>query len=271
MTNLIKIEKLELNLSNVSSEEREIILATENTKIKYLNNKDFVLEMNNILLTTFFDSGQTKLNEDDQTTLLMTVSHDLLRDYGYITLDEIKIAYRKGVRKQYGEYFGLSPVTFYNWVVKYMSESRSEAMRLKKVAMGKLIEKNSQSLPPTPEEWNKIMYKSCIELFERYKRNKLEESKEWIYDIGNVHFKFLNDIGLIPKWDSTVIQEKVKAKINRERLSLPILSPKQKIDNFLKTISVESEEMKAILEDFFDKLILENKDFKALLDERLKM
>lgn len=270
MSNIVKVEDLGAYLAKVPFEQREIIIASQALPIKDMDKKEFVLEMTNLLLRAVFESGHNKLEEKDQTAILMIACDDLLREFGFLTLEELRIIYRRGVRGQLGEYFGINVKTLYNWVTQYVSESRNEAMKAKMDAMANKMLEMEVKLQPTPEQWNQIMYNSCIELFDKYKKVKVNEESNWMGDIGNIHFKFLNGLELIPKWDIQLVREKVKSKIKKDKDKLSIFTPKKEIDEILKTISHKSEAKKIILEDFFDKLISDNQELRNLLDDKLK-
>lgn len=81
-----------------------------------------------------------------------------------ISIAELGIALDKGVKRDYGDYFGLNVVTFLDWVRAYFYSPE------RKIAVS---EKNQLALPPktvpTEKEFEELRRQNTISMFELYK------------------------------------------------------------------------------------------------------
>ena len=270
------IDSILNNLPNCNPENREIIIASEKEKIKDIEKKEVVMGVKDILVKTIFESGH-KFEENDQTTLLMIVCDDLLRDFPRLTIDEIKIAFRNGVRKVYGEYYGITVISIYGWMKKYETETKVEAMRIKQEALSIAREKQYVKPVPTPEEWQQMMYKSSIDLFDTYRANK-----ENALDVGNIHYSFLLGLGLINFTDERKanILKTAEAKLKLESIKGNGDVARMSNRHFLKALEkkedsaikvLENEVRRVSLHEFFDDLVMGNSELKPLLDQKLNI
>jgi len=260
------------NVPNCDSENREIILASEKDKIKDIEKKSVVIEVKHILERTIFESGH-KFEEKDLTGILLIVCDDLLKDFSHLTIDEIKIAFRKGVRKIYGEYYGITVISIYGWILKYNTETRVEAMKIKREANAIEFEKKLTKPKPTREEWQDMMYKSSLELFEKYKTDK-----ETALDVGNIHYSFLLGLGLIEFTDErkATIKKQAERKIKEDKImergkmdSISFIIRNKNMEDNSKLLEVTEKRISMF--EYFDDLVVGNIELKALLDQKMKI
>lgn len=134
---------------------------------------------------------------------------DLLNYFPNVTIREVSNAIKRGIRKQYGEYYGFNVIAIHGFVEKYLeSEERNKA--LKKQRDFELITQSDQE-QKVIDKWQ-IMFdglKNCYETFCKSNR---------IIDFGNVNYEFLVAAGLInltPE-DKEWIFNIAKAEIQRE-------------------------------------------------------
>lgn len=86
--------------------------------------------------------------------------------YGTIRENEVSIALTRGVLKEYGEYMGLSIVSFVNFIKGYLSEeSRIKLLAIKNTPV-------EEDKTPTAAEQTKAFISRLEELFVDYKSNK---------------------------------------------------------------------------------------------------
>tara|TARA_B100000963_G_C22545406_1_gene634180 strand:- start:752 stop:1108 length:357 start_codon:yes stop_codon:yes gene_type:complete len=81
--------------------------------IKEQNKKEITLQCVDLVSKTFVELGQAK-TEQDIVILAQSLSDDLLRDYSKFTLDDVRNAFRHGVR--HTELYVLNVKTYYNWL-----------------------------------------------------------------------------------------------------------------------------------------------------------
>jgi len=95
-----------------------------------------------------------------------------------LRFDEIEIAFKNGIHKKYGEYYGLNAVTFCFFIREYLKESaRLEAIKIKNT-----IEVKKD---PTEEEIYQLSVSNCIQSENEFK------SKGTVGRFGVVVYEFL--------------------------------------------------------------------------------
>jgi hypothetical protein len=149
-------------------------------QIKEATKKEVEDALKDALRYAVADSG-FKMHEDDakylQIELLKLISHK----YHYLRLQEIKIAFRNGVQKKYGEFMGLSLATFSQFLNFYVSSSeRVEAIKSITIPVERQIEEK----PFNIVEYGEWLYQQFLE-------------KGEIYDITNAYYYYLTEQGKI--------------------------------------------------------------------------
>ena len=119
-----------------------------------------------IINLAFVESGQTK----QATSEMLSFQRDTLLDelkglFKNLTLEELKEAFKMGVRGEFGEYFGLCAATYHKWIKNYFERpERAEAMRV-------YLDLNRQEIvkdKPTPEQQAEILKKGIKLAYEVY-------------------------------------------------------------------------------------------------------
>lgn len=133
--------------------------------IKDLTEHEVKNACNSIIAISFAEIGQFKVD----TPMLQFQSETLFKElrgrYKDLTLDELKEAFKMGIRNEFGQYFGLCAKT-YNLFIKsyYERPERAEAMRV-------YLDLNRQEIvkdKPTPEQQNEILKKGIKLAYEVY-------------------------------------------------------------------------------------------------------
>lgn len=116
------------------------------------------------------------------------IRNDLVFHFPQLTLRELEIAIRKGIRNQYGEYYGFSVVSIHMFVEKYLeSEERSSALAKQHRF---LLMQQAPEEPPVINQWE-IMRDGLIKCYDNYCKTKR------IIDFGNVNYELLVKAKLI--------------------------------------------------------------------------
>ena len=83
------------------------------------------------LAKTYIDSGKV-IETKELLSLSNGVINEVKRYFASLKIDELDLCFQNGVRKQYGEYFGLNIVTFHQWIKSYiLEEKRIEALNIR--------------------------------------------------------------------------------------------------------------------------------------------
>ena len=203
-TGLIKIE----NEANFSPSELEFIKAQHNVQIHVKKRSELENEIVILMTETYYELGQ-KLEEREMFTLCERFKQELLLNFRWLTFEEVKMAFHKGARKEYGDYFGLNIVTFHNWIKAFQTDKKRADTLIKQNLLNQ-----EEKKAPTQEELYQESKAFALTAFDKFK-------EEGSYnDIGNPVYEFLDSIQLIPfsierKTEMfEQAKEKIKSKAN---------------------------------------------------------
>lgn len=109
--------------------------------------------------------------------------------FGFVTIPEIEIFFRKGYQNEYGQYFGLNNKTYLQWI----RQGSQEDNRVKAI---KAMEKAYKDLLPKPKELSddekrEIIKQGSLNCFNHFKNTGI------LLDVGNITYRFLWEKGLI--------------------------------------------------------------------------
>jgi hypothetical protein len=83
------------------------------------------------LAKTYIDCGKV-IESKELISLSNGVINEIKRYFINLKIDELDLCFQNGVRKVYGEYFGLNIVTFHQWIKSFMAEEkRLEAIKIR--------------------------------------------------------------------------------------------------------------------------------------------
>jgi len=187
-----KIEGL-FNIPNnlpLNQQHREIFLSCRNfPQIKSIEDNNLVVPVIHQLINqTIMDKG-VKMEVEEIDYLKTKVTADIMNDYNSYTLEELRLAFHYGVRGEFGEYYGLNAVTFYGWLRSF----RYDMLPPVSQKVQKLLPKH-EPVAPSQEDTDKAIQTTLYDVY-----LKLCEAGEYeFYDIGNVVYKYLDRIGVIP-------------------------------------------------------------------------
>lgn len=180
---------------------------------------------------------------------------DLKMYFRFLTITEIEMAFKKGCKKDYGEYYGLNYKTYIGWINAYRNEqSRANAINA--------IDKAKKELEPKPKELSEeekeaIVKNGVLQKWEDYKSGKPFD------DTGNVAYNYLDRKGLIK-----FTAEKKKAfmelakKQNKEDA---ILKKCPTIGSVLEEANIITTAKKIALFEYFGGLVEVGEDLDKLI------
>ncbi len=238
MSNIIKHEDLNKILSLT---EQNIVAAYESPKINTLSNEDINKFIIN-LVNTLFASINQKVTDDDMKAICILLKNELKKYFQNATTSEIELACAKGIRKEYGDYYGISIVNIHNWINKYITSEE----RLISIKKYKSIKNANQENTISEEEKEKIML-NAVERNKNYAQSK--EFNIENFDFGNACYDYLVSKGII----SYSNEEKNEfVQIAKEHLKKDAISQKVKFEispsGFNKIISmIEEKKSKPVI------------------------
>lgn len=179
----------DIEKSNISDLNREVIIASQTfPKIKSIDQ----LEISNTLIETIgtiiWESG-FNIEPDEQKLLIKYMIEEIKRDFFHLTLEEVKIALKKGLRGHYGTVMGINIRMMYAWLEAYVEETKVAA--LKQLGLIENSVKEEQKEKGVTDEqktfWHYKWLKSCFEAFDEYK----EKKETSFIDINNMLYYYI--------------------------------------------------------------------------------
>jgi len=187
--------------SNLTVQEKEIALqvplylqeyvfAKFNKPIKNYNLLDLELLITKLIIKTLLEAGVSKSTNNDVITFL---SENILKDllepkFNYLSVEEIELAFKKGVRQEYGVFMGINIQTLHIWIRAYLAskERRIAIIEFNAKNDEKIYGKEDKFSKPNPEGIKKV-----AEIFKQYadtskpkygsKKLKVEKSEKDIF------------------------------------------------------------------------------------------
>lgn len=163
-----------------------------------------------------------KLEVEDLRFMARELTRSVEERFPGLTIEEIGIALDKGIKKDYGEYYGLNVITFLDWIKAYsVSETRSKALLEKyKAAL-------PEKVPPTPEEIKRQKIDSIQSAFEKYEKTGLMPT---FYIYSGIVYGYCEEMGLISpgneeKWSAIRKADEIISREDKkpgERLKKPV-------------------------------------------------
>lgn len=192
-----------LNIDNVS---KQVYINHNNfDKIKNYSDKNIVSNQIDTLVNfTFAYKGQSPTSEREYEFITNALKEDIFTNFNDYTIEDVKFAFKLGVNGELGEYYGLNPKTFYDWLKSYKTKFLHPSIK----NITPLIPKEIPKTPSQEEVFN-INKNIICNFFDEYKKT----NNYTFNDFGNMIYDFLNKIGLIS------FNEEEKAEILKESTS----------------------------------------------------
>jgi len=211
-------------------------LALTSSKIIEMKKGESVKEMLDLLSKTYFEAGQVVpgYNVTEQGKFLQLLANSLHEEvktcFPFLRSEELKLAFKNGVRKDYGEVFGLNISTFNLWIKGFLADQR------RKEAKMKIEEENKKPVQPicTPDE-AEYGWRLCMqEQFEEFKKTGVLKC-----EFPSFQFNEFKKRGLInlSKTDYEFILEQAKEQLI-ELHRLKRLNPKSVQDRNKSTTKI---------------------------------
>ncbi len=175
-------------MTALTRDEKEIAVALHGVQIKFLSEKDFGLGINVLISNTHLSCG-IKEDEEAVDKTIDEFIRDVRKYFSTITIEEMKIAFSKGCKKEFGDFYGLNNKTYFEWLSAYMyGVKRANA----KKALLDAKEKEIKKPELTEKEKEAIIHEGVLKCFRAFFETKI------ITDYGNITYDYLSKIGIIP-------------------------------------------------------------------------
>lgn len=176
--------------ANVSSRTKDIYLANNNQKIRLIEDKNsLVRQIHALINMTIFDKG-VNMEKDDINLIKKRVTDDIMKDFKGLSLEDVQLAFYYGVRGEFGEYYGINPITFYGWLKSYKNVLLPSVLKEVLPLLPKMEEKEVEI---DKKEFDITMLNNLCAYY-----SKLTSGSAYdLFDIGNIYFSFMNRMEMI--------------------------------------------------------------------------
>jgi len=165
-------------------EQNKLVVAMQSPMIRNSDDRIITDTLGRAVVKAFQDTGQ-RIDEADQTYLKSALLTEARR-YPNLRIEEIPVAIERGVRREYGDYFGINVVSISGFFRGYLaSQERAEAAKeLNKLAL-------PEPTKPTEAEIQAMEIDMIVKAYEKFK------SDGHYTDFGNHVYRKLDERGLI--------------------------------------------------------------------------
>jgi hypothetical protein len=189
MSNLIKSKSVNLP-KEVSLQSRSIYEAHSSISIRNITDMNIVVNSIHQSVNRCIADKGVNMELADMQYLKKSITDDIIKDFSTLSLEDIQMCFKIGVRGVLGDYFGINVVTLYQWLKKYKDEMLPQTHN-----------EVSRYLPPAKIEEPKIDFKKLdfekiekiCETIDIYQKDNVYE----LNDYGNIHYNFLEKHGFI--------------------------------------------------------------------------
>ena len=282
MSDLAKKEYFDINSLNIDDISKEIYLSHHNfIKIKEYKDKNKVSsEIDTLVNYTFAYKGHSPASEREYEFTTTALKEDIFLNFNNYTIQDIKLAFKLGVRGELGEYYGLNAKTFYDWLKTYKNKFMYPAFN----TIIKLIPKK-EAEKPKQEEINNLNKDLICDFYEKYKISKLYTFNDFV----NLIYNFLNKLKLI---NLSKIEKSNIINESKNQLKIELTERNENLSNMGKVyhkidlkkafqeielnsskdyqISINMTAKKIALKVFIDNCIEQNINLETLINEKLK-
>jgi|GEM_PF-1786675 len=174
---------MELQKINHSTELSTISGALSSTTVRNSQESELRDVLTKAIAKAFQDSGQTA-NGPDANYLVGVMPDEIKKYHSNMRIAEIPIAIERGIRGEFGDYFGLNVLTFTNFFKSYM-ESEERKNEVKK------LNKEPEKSLPSQEEIIEGIKKTIINAYNVFLETGAYE------DYGNFVYNKMDSMGLV--------------------------------------------------------------------------
>lgn len=269
------------------SEKEVLIACLDNPKIKTLQitrgsngspNSKYYDELVDMIGMAIWVMGITEksMPKNEQLFFIPIAIDEIKNDYGHLSIEEVKIAFKRGSRRKYGETMQMSIATINIWLSKYIEEDKFDALDKLKYIRPIEIEEKKEPTEQEKLERHKLWLEHIYKSFDEY---VLTNNYDY-FDFNNNLYKYLKKLSLIKLnekqqefiWNKAVaeLKEEYHPKNGRnfgnriELKDIYDILKSEKTDDVNDLIVIRAKRL--TVKYFFKKLKKENKHIKDVID-----
>lgn len=209
MGDLIKPQNVVLANSSLSTMVKDVYRANTNISISKIQDKNLVVKsIHSFVNQTIMDKG-VNLETEEINYIKTRVVDDIMKEFSSLSIEDIKLAFYYGVRGQFGEYYGINPISFFGWMKYY----KNELLPKVNLQVSPLLLKSEKTQEPEVDQrfFESELCKTVLQLY----FNLCVHGVYDFNDIGNIHYKFLvrNNLVSISEEQDSLLNEKAKQNV----------------------------------------------------------
>ena len=209
--------------------------------------------------------------------LFIPIAIEEIKSFPNLTIEDVRIAFNRGSRRKYGDFFSMTITAVNIWLTKYEEETKYEAMM-----QLKFVKKKELPVPELTEEEKLKQHADWLENIYKHFDNQVETNDYSFYDFGNRLFTYLKKLGLInltPEqqqkiWNMSVaeLRNEYHPKNGRNfgsRIDLKAIYDGLKLDEVGKREEdlIVARAKKITIKWYFVKLIRDKKHIRDIINE----
>lgn len=260
----------ENSVTPLSSNDMMIVDAINSDLVNNVSDQELKEELLKLVASAFLTAGYKAPETTLELNILLgEIISELRRIKTNIRIKEISIAFKNGVHKKYGEYMGLSAVSFCQFIKEYLKEEpRAEALRQKNTP--------KETRTPSEQEIYNLSVENCKTAFSDLK------SKGTVGRFGVIVYDFLTKIGILQldketRWQyyedaKSDLQEYLKSKMFNCNDKHEVNRLKSDLNSIIEGVKTQSNEQKLItiskrlaVDDYFRGLEMEGLTIEEVL------
>ncbi len=271
------------NCPTLTTQEKNVIFASLNElKLKFINLDEDAESWNtlkDILVKTIWESG-INMPEEDQKIFIPLAIEDIKEGREYLTISDVRIALKNGVRRKYGknggEFFGINITTLNYWLDCYEQQTKITTMlKLNTITPAK---EEKEYTEDEKKEHHRIWIEGVYSEFEKYKNTGVYS----FYDFNSAFYEYAKEIGLVTLseedknriYDEAVLEYKNSKSLKNARSVGQRADFKHAVESLNKEKNESSYKneiklifRKIVVRDLFKAFIKKEKDLKDMVEK----
>jgi hypothetical protein len=271
---------------NINALQKEVILAALNypkiraIKDEFLLGTEIYEYMASIIDKTIWESGITLkvFPQEEREQFIPIAIEEIKNEYYLLSVEEVRIAFKRGVRKKYGDFFGINITTINSWLDSYIESTKESTMLM--LPFIKPEEKKPKEYTEEEKQEQKQFWLNGV--YNDF--NYFKDTGDYNFiDFQNSFYEYCNDLGLIKlnKKQRVEIWNKATAICKADYSRSKATSFGQKLD-FKKVLDkikegkdesvkdmIKSRSKKIAIRYLFKDLVSAKKDLKEVIEKAI--
>jgi hypothetical protein len=220
-------------LATTAQTKNPYALALMAKKLNDMPLKEAKMHIADILSRAYFEIGLSddKVPSDaDQKLMIEAMYEEIKTVFPNCTVDELKLCMRNGVRREYGDYYGLNIATFNQWLKAFAQSERRRRAKLES-------EQRAETPPVSKEEALQMWKEVMVKYFNEYKT-----TGNLCAPLPTMQYRMYEEMGLI----NLTVNEKNEL-MEQAKINVLAKTRQQKAHNYMNGRIYDARALKNII------------------------